>query len=87
MPIFLPKKCLNCRKDCKPLAQLSSDCEKSFICVGENDGSTRTVKQDKYRMCWHNQETDELHDYDIRDLTDTASVICQALSIIQNLKS
>lgn len=84
--IILPEKCLRCLKDCEPLAQIESDDKSSFICVGKNDGTTRKVNQDKYRLCWHNEETDEMHDYDQRDLTDQASVIIQALSVIENGK-
>ena len=84
MSICLPEKCLRGCSNCEPLAQIESDCGTSFICVGQNDGSTRTVDQDEFTLCWKNSEIDERSDWDKRDLIDTASVICQALSVIQN---
>jgi len=83
--INLPERCLRDRHDCQPLAQIKSDHEElSFICVGENDGSNRVVPQDKFTMCWKNEGIDECSHLDKRDLTDTASIILQALSIAEN---
>ena len=84
MPIFLPEKCLRNKSCCRPLANVEADDGVSFICVGNNDGSTRKLPQDKFTLCWKNAEIDECSDWDKRDLTDTASVICQALSVIEN---
>lgn len=36
---------------------------------------------DRFRLCWKNNQVDEIGDYDRRDLIDTASVIMQALSV------
>ena len=82
MPIELPERCLRDRSDCQPLAQIQSDDgPPSFICCGYNDGTTRTEPGDRFRLCWKSKHIDELSDWDQRDLTDTASIILQALSI------
>lgn len=90
--IILPNKCQRGLKTCKPLASIESDAENkngnpfSYICVGKNDGSEvkKARKQDKYTLCWHNDQVDDRTFWDTRDLTDTASVIVQALSAIGN---
>jgi len=89
MPIFLPEKCLRNRVDCLPLSQISSNDEVdgvpcSFVCAGTNNGNMATEKQDIFTMCWKNEQVDQMDCWDKRDLTDTASVICQALSVIEN---
>ncbi len=79
--------CLRCRTDCKPIANLVSSQEpKSFICVGYNDRSTRQVEQDRFSLCWVNDQIDEHGHWDRRDLIDTMSVISQALSIDENIR-
>lgn len=84
MPIILPRKCLRKRKDCKPLAQIQSDCKRSFICCGENDGNDRVHKQDRLTVCWKNETIDERSHWDERDIADTMSVFAQALSVLFN---
>lgn len=84
MPIFLPEKCLRNRDDCQPLGQIESDCGQSFICCGRNDGSDRSLAQDRFTLCWKNDEIDDRSHWDERDLLDTISVIAQALSADQN---
>ena len=94
MAIHLPEKCLRLRCDCSPLAQLAADEPTDqdgepldFICVGKNDGSDRTMPQDEYTLCWKSKHIDDRTHWDKRDLTDTASVIVQALSVIGNLEA
>ena len=84
--IYLPEKCLRNRVDCKPLAQIESTNHKSFVCCGHNDKKSRTVSQDRFRLCWKNKYVDEIGDYDEIDLTDTLSVIAQALSIDRHIQ-
>lgn len=84
MPLYLPEKCLRCRTDCEPLAQIESDDGVSFICVGHNDGTDRAEPGDQFTLCWKNGEVDERGHWDDRDLIDTASVILQALSADRN---
>ena len=79
--------CLRCRKDCVPLANLSSDTDaKSFVCVGANAVKSRTVPQDRFTLCWKNDLIDERGHWDKRDLLDTMSVIAQALSTDENIR-
>jgi len=84
--IILPKKCLRNLDDCQPISQICADDNSSFVCCGLNDGSTRKFKLDKFRLCWKNEEINEMSDWDKRDLTDTASVIVQALSVSENME-
>jgi len=84
--IYLPEKCLRNKDDCKPLAQIESTNHKSFVCCGHSDKKSRTIKRDKFRLCWKNEYVDEIGDYDEIDLTDTLSVIAQALSIDRHIK-
>jgi hypothetical protein len=86
MPLSLPDKCLRDRSDCEPLAQIASDNGKSFICCGLNDQETRSYPHDEFRHCWKNQVIDERTDWDRRDITDTISVLAQALSIKANME-
>ena len=71
----------------KPQVNPETGMPYSFICVGKNDGSEvreDIPSDDPYTLCWHNSMIDERSFYDKRDLTDTASVILQALSAIEN---
>jgi len=85
--ITLPKECLRGRDDCEPLSQVKSDDKTSFICCGMNDGTERTVEQDCFTMCWKNQDIDTRDFWDKRDITDTISVMAQALSIDANIEN
>lgn len=85
--LYTPEKCLRDREDCKPLSQIASDSDPfTFVCCGENDGSTRSEKQDKYRLCIKgcggDSGWDSMQDCDRRDLQHQLSVIAWALGII-----
>lgn len=85
--IYLPEKCLRDRKDCKPISQIESDDTISFCCCGISEEQTRTVKEDRFRVCWVSKFVDEISDYDERDMKDTISVLVQALSVDENMKN
>ena len=71
-----------------PLANLTADGSMppaSFICVGANHPASRTVKADRFTLCWKNAAIDERSHWDKRDLLDTMSVIAQALSTDENI--
>ncbi len=87
--IYSPDKCLRGLKTCKPLAQIASDDkdQSSFFCCGENDGTGRTLEQDKYTLCFKNGSIDQESHNDKRDLTHHASVIVQALALIEELET
>jgi len=85
MPLKLPEKCLRDYSNCSPLSQIQSDENDSFICVGANEESFRGSPQDNFTLCWKNEQINECSCWDKRDLTDTASTILQALSIVENL--
>jgi len=86
--LFIPEYCPRQRTDCKALFQLIAENHASFICCGENDGTNRTVEQDKYRICIKSSEdNDIMQDCDKRDLTHQASVIIGALASIEQTDS
>ena len=85
MTIWIPEKCVRERDDCCALALIESDDGKSFHCIGHNDGTTRTIKQDKFRVCFKNQYLDEMSDWDERDVKDMMSVLSQGLSADANI--
>lgn len=82
----LPEKCPR-GLGCQPLAMIASDNDVSYYCCGENDGSDRSVKQDKYTLCFKNASIDQRMHNDKRDLTHKASVLMQALAIIEERDS
>lgn len=84
--IKLPEKCLRKRNDCNPYAQIESDDHESLICCGVHDGTMSKILQDKYTLCFKNDDVDSITLNDKRDLTHLASVILQALSIIEELE-
>ena len=88
MPIFMPDKCPRGHDSCKPFALIESDEEcTSFFCCGENDGETRKIEQDKYTLCFKNDNMDLEHHNDKRDLVHQMFVISQALAIIEERDS
>ena len=87
MGTMTENRCLRCREDCTPLANLSADEQgSSFICVGYNRLAVRTVQQDRFTLCWKNKAVDERGFWDRRDLLDTMSVIAQAVSTDENIR-
>ena len=81
--IMFPEKCLRGLKACQPYSQIASTCGTSFFCCGENDGSGRSIEQDKYTLCFKGEFLDTTSNHDKRDLVHQASVIMQALAIIE----
>lgn len=87
MSTMTENRCLRCRADCTPLANLSADGEgESFVCVGYNRVEDRAVASDRFTLCWKNSAIDERGHWDRRDLIDTMSVIAQALSTDENIR-
>lgn len=86
MGTITENRCLRCREDCTPLANLSAEADVSFICVGYNRPESRAVPGDRFTLCWKNSLVDERGHWDRRDLLDTMSVIAQALSTDENVR-
>ncbi len=84
--IKLPEKCLREKTNCNPYAQIEADDHGSFICCGIHDGTINKVLQDEYTLCFKNDSIDSITLNDKRDLTHSASVIIQALSVIEELE-
>lgn len=93
--LILPQRCYRGRGDCEPLHAIEATSEdltldqfespdfipKSFVCCGINHSETREVKQDCYRLCFKNEETDQITDNDLQDLAHVAAVIAQAIAV------
>ena len=75
------EKCPKKNKLCEPWANIVSDDESSFICCGESHLLTRSVPQDNFRLCFHNDDTDTCYDHDEIDLLDLLAVISDALAL------
>ena len=83
--IKLPDKCLRERTNCDPYAQIAADNNESFFCCGVHDGSINKLLQDKYTVCFKGPHDDDVSLYDKRDLIHNASVLIQAIAIIEEL--
>lgn len=82
--VFTANYCPRGRADCKSFSQLISQEHASFICCGENNGDSRKVNQDKFRLCIKSSESvDSMQDCDKRDLMHQASVVMGALAVIE----
>lgn len=81
--IKIPRTCPRGRTDCIALSNLVSDCGNSFFCCGESDGKNRIVEQDIYTVCFKGEYRDEMSHHDKRDLTHQASVLVQAIAVVE----
>ncbi len=76
--------CPRKRIDCKPWELMISDCGKSFVCAGFNDGTTREHEQDIFTHCWKSEQTDDMSHMDVRDLIHTIYVMSSILAEQEN---
>lgn len=81
--IDIPHTCPRGREDCIALANIKSDDGSSFFCCGENNGENVAVEQDIYTTCFKGEFRDEMSHSDKRDLMHQASVLIQALGVVQ----
>ena len=81
--IHIPHNCPRGLDSCVALSNIISDNEKSFFCVGENNGERRAVEQDKYTTCFKGELRDESANSDKRDLIHQSAVIIQALAVVE----
>lgn len=93
--LMLPIRCWRGRDDCEPLHSIESTPEgltpeeyespefvpASFVCCGINHSDSRQVKQDCYRLCFKNAETDQISDNDLQDLAHVGAVVAQAIAV------
>lgn len=77
--------CMREIEGCRPIANIHSDDLSSFICCGLSTEETRTVPQDKFRLCFHNKMTDSMFDHDETDLKDLSAIISVALAMQHRL--
>ena len=54
----------------------------SYVCAGCVRVADRVVPQDAYRVCWVNDEVDEMGEYDEQDVAHQLAVLSQLLAII-----
>ncbi len=66
---------------CEPWVYTIADDGTSFICCGESDSDSRSVPQDKFRLCFVNADTDTCYDHDVNDLLDLLAMISGALAL------
>ncbi len=92
---MLYPKCWRERTDCQPIHcidgvdhelteeefQTMSYTPCSFVCCGKNTSENRQVDQDIYRLCCKSEETDEMSDNDMQDLTSIIAVVGAALNL------
>ncbi len=83
MGIDIPYDCPRGRKDCIALANIKADDGSSFFCCGENNGQPKAVEQDIFTTCFKGDYRDEINHHDKRDLIHQASVIVQALAVVE----
>lgn len=95
MPFALYPICWRGRYDCEPIHCIDgTDGEytedqimsfdykpNSFVCSGCVKNENLILKQDKYRLCFKNDATDEMSDNDLQDLTSLVAVIGAALAL------
>lgn len=93
MPLNLFPVCFRGRNDCEPIdcvdaapegltEQQMMECDytpHSFVCSGCS--TNPKIKQDQYRLCFKNDETDEMTDNDLQDLTSIIKVVGTALCL------
>lgn len=78
-PLYCPRG----RSDCQALAQIISTGHASFICCGENDGTSRPVAQDVLTFCHKTQDGVDFTTYhDQRDVAHMAAVLGWALAVV-----
>ena len=92
MALNLYPFCHRGREDCEPIHCIASEPEglseedydslnyepPSFVCSGKCSG--QKYKQDQYRFCFKNEETDEMSDNDMQDLTSIIAVVSAVLN-------
>lgn len=93
MPLMLYPVCWRNRDDCEPIHCIDSappDTSEqqlmefdykpqSFVCAGCSKDPQ--VAQDKYRLCFVNDVSDEISDNDLQDLTSVMAVASAALNL------
>lgn len=78
-PVYCPRG----RTDCRSLAQIISEAHESFVCCGENDGSSAAVATDRYRFCHKTAYgVDAMMNHDQRDMAHIAAVYSWALAAV-----
>lgn len=77
-PLYCPRG----RADCRSIAQIIATGHASFICCGENDGTSRPIPQDDLTFCHKTQDgVDVMTFHDRRDVAHMAAVLGWASAI------
>ena len=79
--ISKPRHCCRGKKTCDPLAQICSKDDESFICLGRNDGSERTVEQDRMTFCFKNEASDDEWDVAEWDVLSMMAVLTHGFAV------
>jgi len=72
--------CLRKLEDCNPISNAICG-ENTFICCGELGKTSRTIKEDKYRLCFVSETTDTTYDHSEIELKLLLAIIADALAL------
>ncbi len=78
-----PLRCLRTRTDCRPLSQVISDDDSTFVCVGLLNEPN---ENDEYRHCFKSDKTDTVFDCNETDMLDTIETMSCAMSMKRRLE-
>lgn len=68
--------------NCKPLSNVVSDDNSSFVCMGTHGESKGNYPKDIFRHCFKSAaNTDTMYDYDEYDIKSVISVMSESLLI------
>lgn len=59
----------------------------SFVCGGCVKEPERVIPQDAYRVCWKNDEVDEMGEYDEQDIAHQLTVLSQMVACIASRRT
>lgn len=74
------KTCPRKLRNCEPWANVVSEAG-TFICCGDSDLESRSVKQDRFRLCFVSETTDTMYDHDENDMMDLVAVLSSAFAL------
>ena len=69
------------RTKCKPISNVVSNDESTFVCVGYHNETKKDYPQDIFRHCFKSESTNSIFDYDEYDLKSVISVMSESLLI------
>ena len=80
------KTCPREQKNCFPYSNIVSDDNTTFICCGDSNETSRSIVEDKFRICFKNHMTDSMFDCDEADLKDQIAIMADALALSHRME-